>query len=271
MTANDDRALLDAARQGDGAALDRLLRIYEPRIYRFGLRMCRDAADAEDVLQETLLAAARNLTGFRADAALSTWLYALARSHCIKQRRRGKFEPARAEPLDAAHAVRDPAPLPDEEAARAELAGRLERALRRLDPRHREVLLLRDVEGLTAPEVARVLGLGERAVKSRLHRARAMLRRTFAPPAEPRPAGCPDVEALFSRNLEGELAPAVCARMERHLAGCPHCRGACDALKQTLRVCAGLPGPAVPAAVRERLRLDVDALRRAAARPPHGA
>ena len=90
-----DEALLDACRAGDRAALDRLLERYEPRIYRFGLRMCRDREAARDVLQETLIAAARTVRDFRGTSSLSTWLYTIARSFCIKQRRRSKFAPFR--------------------------------------------------------------------------------------------------------------------------------------------------------------------------------
>ena len=75
---------MEAAQGGDGEALDALLRQYQPQIFRFGMKMCRDPEDAQDVLQETLLAAARTLHGFRGASSLSTWLYTIARSFCIK-------------------------------------------------------------------------------------------------------------------------------------------------------------------------------------------
>ncbi|MBZ0235393.1 MAG: sigma-70 family RNA polymerase sigma factor, partial [Deltaproteobacteria bacterium] len=86
-TPDDDLELITAARSGDRAAIDELLARYEPAIYRFGLRMCGDEESAREVLQETMLAAFRHLPGFRADARLSTWLYQIARSFCIKERR----------------------------------------------------------------------------------------------------------------------------------------------------------------------------------------
>src|SRR5690349_19259082 len=104
-----DAELLDGAKRGDRAAVDELLRRYESSIYRFGLRMCGDEEAAREVLQETLLAAFRNVKSFRGDAALSTWLYQIARSFCIKQRR----GPRPAEPLERAEAVSDGAPAPD--------------------------------------------------------------------------------------------------------------------------------------------------------------
>ena len=87
MPPSDDAELITRARAGDRRAIDELLARYEPNIYRFGLRMCGDEDAAREVLQETLLAAFRYLSGFRGDAALSTWLYQIARSFCIKERR----------------------------------------------------------------------------------------------------------------------------------------------------------------------------------------
>jgi hypothetical protein len=109
------------------------------------------------------------------------------------------------------------------------------------------VLVLRDVEGLTAPEVAEVLGIGVQAVKSRLHRARLVVRARVAPllgiVEQPAAAEgtCPDVLMLLSRHLEGEIGTEVCAEMERHLQGCGRCKGACESLKRTLALCNATP------------------------------
>ena len=85
-----DEDLLAAARAGDRAALERLLTAQQKRVFRFGLKMCGTEEDAKDVLQETLLAAARGIRDFRGASSVSTWLYTIARSFCIKRRRRGK-------------------------------------------------------------------------------------------------------------------------------------------------------------------------------------
>jgi hypothetical protein len=82
-----DRDLLAAARQGDAAALEALLVRYQPHLYRFGLRMCGNEDDAGEVAQESLISMARSLRDFRGDAAVSSWLYTIARSFCIKKRR----------------------------------------------------------------------------------------------------------------------------------------------------------------------------------------
>jgi RNA polymerase sigma-70 factor (ECF subfamily) len=122
------------------------------------------------------------------------------------------------------------------------------------------VLILRDVEGFSAPEVAKILGVSVDAVKSRLHRARVAVRQalapTFAGPATGSARGptCPDVLPLFSRHLEGEIDAGVCATMEAHLARCSYCRNACESLKRTLALCRELPTPGVPASLAASLR-----------------
>jgi RNA polymerase sigma-70 factor (ECF subfamily) len=127
---------------------------------------------------------------------------------------------------------------------------------------YREVLLLRDVEGLTAPEVAEVLGVNIQAVKSRLHRARLSVRGHVAPllgipigsPADP--GTCPDVLMLFSQHLEDEISADYCAEMERHLKVCSRCRGTCDSLKQTLALCRTTgPSVEVPASVQASVKV----------------
>ncbi len=261
-----DTELLAAAREGDRAALEALLERHQAQVYRFGMKMCRDPEDAQDVLQETLLAMARGVRDFRGASSISTWLYTVARSFCIKKRRRSKFAPEQTS-LDAPGVnagVDDAARAPDEILAGKQVEAALERAIRGLEPMYREALILRDVEGLTAPEVAEILGISVQAVKSRLHRARVTVRDSLAPllgigPDAGTSSACPDVLTMFSKHLEDEISAEVCASMERHLEGCPRCRGACDSLKQTLLLCktsgpqVDVP-PAVQSAVKRALK-----------------
>jgi RNA polymerase sigma-70 factor (ECF subfamily) len=260
---------LEAARQGDAAALEALLVRYQPHLYRFGLRMCGNVEDAGEVAQESLISMARSLGDFRGDSSVSSWLYTIARRFCIKKRRRSKFAPAREESLDSpgtdVQRLADPAPSPEEQATHRELATVLTHAIDALDPSHREVLVLRDVEGLSAPEVARILGVSVDAVKSRLHRARVAVRQEVAPvfarPAieSPRGAMCPDILTLFSRHLEGEIDPSVCAAMEAHLAQCSHCRHTCESLRRTLAMCRQLPTPEVPPSLEASIKAAIHA------------
>ena len=262
-----DRDLLEQARAGDARALETLLERHQAEIYRFGMAMCRNPEDARDVLQDTMFAMARGVRDFRGASSISTWLYSVARSFCIKKRRRSKFAPAERS-LDSdvspeAAGLTDPAKLPDEVLAGKEVERALGDAIGSLEPMYREVLLLRDAEGLSAAEVAEVLGIGVQAVKSRLHRARLAVRARVAPLLGIRPdasaaptAACPDIPALFSRYLEGEISADRCAEMERHLDGCARCRGACASLKQTLALCrTSAASVAVPDAVQKSIRL----------------
>lgn len=262
--------LLEEARAGNGPALEALLARHEARLYRFAHRLCRHREDAEDVLQDSLLAAARGLPGFRGASSLSTWLYAIARSFCIKKRRRSVFAPTEVslegEARLAVRGVADPARRPDEALEASRLEKALEQAIASLDRPYREVLLLRDVEGLSAAEVAEVTGLSVAAVKTRLHRARGRVRETLAPLMEPRgevtprAPTCPDIVRLFSRHLEGDISARTCARMEKHLAGCPRCAAACDGLREVLRMCRTAPEPGIPGELQERVRRAVHEL-----------
>jgi RNA polymerase sigma-70 factor (ECF subfamily) len=261
---DDDQELLDRARTGQADALEKLLERHQAQIYRFGMKMCGDPEDAKDVLQDTLLSVARNVRDFRGSSSISTWLYTVARSFCVKKRRKSKFAPKEvAVSLESAaeHAA-DPGMAPDESLASKQVEQALEEAIAALQPMYREVLLLRDVEGLTAAEVARVTGASVQAVKSRLHRARLSVRAHVAPllgiPTDlPAAAGsCPNVLSLFSSHLEGQISAEVCAEMERHLDACPRCKGACDSLKRTLSLChAALPAAPVPAAVQASVKV----------------
>ena len=258
-SSSTDAALLAAARIGERSAIEALLERYQGRVFRFGLHMCGDAEDARDILQETLLAAARNIGEFRGDASISTWLYTIARSFCVKKRRRSKFAPAEQISLEGvAGDLVSSSPGPEELAARDEIKQALVDVLEGLDAPLREVMILRDIEGLTAPEVAEITGESVDAIKSRLHRARADVRARLGALLgdvdEPSPARCPDVLTTFSKHIEGELDPRLCAELQDHVDRCVACRARCDSLKRVLAACSGAPPGPVPAAVTESVR-----------------
>jgi RNA polymerase sigma-70 factor (ECF subfamily) len=258
-TSSSDDELVAAARTGSAEAIEALLEKYQQRIFGFGLRMCGDAEDAKEVLQDTLLAAARNVKDFRGGSSLSTWLYTIARSFCIKRRRRTKYAPAEELSLDALGVALPAAgPAPDEIASQGEVRRALAGVIESLDPDSREVLVLRDIEGLTAPEVAEITDTSVDAVKSRLHRARASVRALLEQRLGDRPVArrpdCPDVLTAFSKKLEGDLAPTLCADLERHVDTCAACRGACDSLKRALATCAHLAARPVPEDIKQSVR-----------------
>jgi len=176
--------------EGDGAVVfDRLYRDHVDRIYRFAQRLCGQVEDAQDLVQDTFLNAYRGLEGFRGDAQVSTWLYRIAARACLRLRRKRKGEPARELSLDefiptSEGEFRLQVPTdglsPEEALENKELKRALHQAIQKLPNKYRVVLVLRDMEGLTAKEVGTIMGLNERAVKSRLHRARLFVRRELS-------------------------------------------------------------------------------------------
>jgi RNA polymerase sigma-70 factor, ECF subfamily len=269
----EERRLLALARSGDRTATRRLLERLSPPIYRFGRRFCRNTEDAEDVMQEVLSSLARSLPTLRGDASLTTWAYAVARNACIRHQRRaarpgtvsldrgGEPDGDGSELLEIEDSRHDP----HRDVERRDLEEALGAALHALPAPQREALILRDIEGLPAREVARVLGVQERAVKSRLHRARTAMRDALAPhvggaDAPPRGPHCPDVAHLLSRYIEGELDASRCASLEAHVRSCGHCGVACRALRRSLGVCRRQGSRPISRAAREALRRAIRAV-----------
>ncbi|MDR3016054.1 sigma-70 family RNA polymerase sigma factor [Delftia acidovorans] len=164
-----DTILIDAARRGEPGAIAQLLSVCQPDLKRFARRTCNNAEDAEDAVQIALWQLSRKIGALRTAATFATWLFRIVERECWRLLRgRG-----RTESLDAPEAAplqTAAAPIPHD--LRLDLA----RAMERLSLPYREVLILRDVHELTAPETAAQLGLSVEAVKSRLHRARATVR-----------------------------------------------------------------------------------------------
>jgi len=184
----NDAQLLEAVSNDAPGAFDAFVDRYGKRLLAFGLRMCGQREDAEDVFQDTLLKAYQGLSDLRDPGALRTWLYRVASNQCLMKRRKAgaqreisieEFEPGHlASQLSAE--VADWSELPEAAAARGQLQQALERAILELPADYRLVVLLRDVEGLSTRETASALDIGEAAVKMRLHRARLALRASLA-------------------------------------------------------------------------------------------
>lgn len=176
----DDVQLVRAAREGDEAAFEELVRRHAPRLHAVVLRLARNPAEASDITQEAFLRAWRGLPRFQGTAAFSTWLHRIGVNEA--HRRAGRGAAARQETSleEAVAEPREPGPGPAARAEHRELRVALERAIADLRFDLRAPLVLRDVEGLSTREAAEVLGLGEAAFKSRLHRARAAVRAAVA-------------------------------------------------------------------------------------------
>lgn len=256
MLSADEAALVERARQGDEQAMEQLLQSVQPQLYRFSIQMCRQSEDAEDVLQNTMLSMARSLHQFRGTSSVSTWMYTIARRYCMKQRRKSKFAPAHEESLDSlgdGNQVAAPGPTPESAAATTELWESVREAILQLDKPHREVLILRDIEGLSAKEVSQVVEISVSAVKSRLHRARGAVRDHIAAQRYTPPEGCPNIHLRFSQYLENDLSQKVCESMQAHVESCPSCATECDGLKRALQACTEMRCE-VPLDVQERVR-----------------
>lgn len=158
-------------------------------MYRFANRLCGETEAAKDLVQETFLNAYRGFKDFRGDAQVSTWLYTIASRACLRMRRRRKGEPERELSLNefiptSEGEFRLQIPMeglsPEEALQNKELRQALDDAINKLPKKYKMVLVLRDMEGLSAKEVGTIMGLNERAVKSRLHRARLFVRRELS-------------------------------------------------------------------------------------------
>jgi RNA polymerase sigma-70 factor (ECF subfamily) len=168
-------ALLAAARNGDLEALNLLVAAQRQGVYRFGLQVCRSTEDAEDAVQVTLWAATRAIKTFRGTASsIASWLFTMVRRECLRLIEGHRRAPVGLDGSEADIATERTDP---EDAVVAQRRSKvLAEALADLEPVHREVILLRDISELSAPEAAAQLGISIDALKSRLHRARVQLR-----------------------------------------------------------------------------------------------
>lgn len=253
-----EQQLIEKAQQGDPDAMESLLAKYEKQVYRFGLRMCGSEDAAKEVLQQTLLTAFKSLRSFRGQAQLSTWLYQIARSFCGKTRRRRTDEPASVDSLEApeARAVASESASPEDTANARKIGELLQVAIGALPDNQREVLILRDVEGLSAEEAAKVLDIEVANLKTRLHRARAALREHLSVLLEPGEAGgeCRELSDSLADFAAADIEKATCERIEEHLSSCARCAAECETLKKTVSLCKRIPGDAVPPPVKIAVR-----------------
>lgn len=171
-----DAVLLERSARGDRDAFDQVMLRHHASVYRLARLLVHGDDDAEDVLQQTFLAAWKNAGRFRAEAAVRTWLLTIARHMALRTRRRRAREPVQDVSLDELGVQAGwGSPDPETLAMMSERQELLEAAFETLTPEEREVMTLRDLEGLSGEDTAAVLGLSVAAMKSRLHRARLAL------------------------------------------------------------------------------------------------
>jgi len=270
--------------RGDDEALERALALLQNTVFSFSMKVCGQRQDAEDTMQEVLVRSVPYLPKFDSPRALVVWLYKVAKNRCLMSRRKSKFAPKREISLeelmpdrqdlqrsDGARSVN-----PETVAIRSEEAGRLRKAIHKLPPQYRIVLVLRDMEGLTDEEVAEITGLRSGTVRVRLHRARLFVRKELmkveklrprrkveavAPRVvatqPPRPPRCKAMFAELSNYLDEQIDDSLCNELEKHLDGCGPCQAFLASLQSTIEDCRRLP-VAVPDRVKAaKLRRDV--------------
>jgi RNA polymerase sigma-70 factor, ECF subfamily len=185
-TVNDEDAeLVKAINSGRKSLFQVLVKKYEQKLYNFGLRMCGETRDAEDMVQDAFLNAYKYMADFRYEASFKNWLYRIAASACIKKKRKSKFAPQKEISLEE-FIPEDKENMPDslpgwtseplEKVLNAELSENIGRSILLLPEKYRIVLVLRDIEGFSTEETARILNIKPASVKVRLHRARLFLK-----------------------------------------------------------------------------------------------
>lgn len=178
---NEEQRWIAAARNGDQESFEKLVRLYEKRVFSLTSRMCRNSADAEEAAQEAFLAAWQALPAFRGDASFATWLYRLVSNACVDiLRREGRHQAMAGPSLDDEGSSPEPpdkSPSPHALAERAELRRQIEAGLAALPPEYRQVLILREIHQCTYDEIAQIYSIDLGTVKSRINRGRKRLRK----------------------------------------------------------------------------------------------
>jgi len=184
-----ENELIEKSRRGNSAAFGKLVNIYIPRIRRLTRSVCRGLpSEAEDVMQEAFLNAMNNIKKFKGRSDFGTWLYRITSNLCWKKFRNRKRKPTISLTLPGYRDnfgeliekdVADTAPKPDTAFEREELKAMIGKALETLPDEFRQALLLSDLNDWSNKKIATELHISQAAVKSRLHRARALLKKAF--------------------------------------------------------------------------------------------
>jgi RNA polymerase sigma-70 factor (ECF subfamily) len=173
----DDRDVIQAVLNGDSERFGALVVKYQDRLFNGLARMLGSAADAEDVVQDTFLQAFRKLSSFRECSSFYTWLYRIAINAAINLRRRKRRVVTFADESQLSDRMSgDLTEAPDKELVRADEVRELQHGLNELSDEHRNILVLREIEGMSYEDIAEILDMPIGTVRSRLHRARLQLR-----------------------------------------------------------------------------------------------
>jgi RNA polymerase sigma-70 factor (ECF subfamily) len=218
-----DEEIVRRIRDGETALFEVLMRRYNQRLFRVGRAILRNEAEAEDVMQQAYVNAYAHLHQFEERARFGTWLTRIAVNEALARlHRRGRLEEVDAMPEwdeKLTEALTSKEPSPEDQALRRELRAVLESSFEAIPQIYRSVFMLREVEGLSTAEAAESLGLSEDGVKTRLHRARALLRQELFERAGLATA---DMFPLHLSRCDGVVA-AVLARLDLPPPASPRC------------------------------------------------
>jgi RNA polymerase sigma-70 factor (ECF subfamily) len=180
----EDTDLITRSIAGDEKAFTELVNRYEDTVYRFAFNVCRNEDMASETLSDTFVNVYRKLNTFDNRSKFSTWLYSIVTNNCLMKRRskksRSHFIPLENEQVDSEH-LTGTAVTPIDSLLEDERKEVLDKAILKLPLDYRIVFVMRDIEGLPASEVSKILGISVPAVKSRLFRAREFLRTYLSP------------------------------------------------------------------------------------------
>ena len=182
----NERDMIERASGGDAAAFNRLMEQHERRMYAVALRMCGNREDAQDCLQEAMLRVYRAIGGFKGQSSFSTWVYRITMNTCLDELRRKKNRQSASldNLLEMGWSPTDDSNAPEKQAMRSELRRNLNRAIQELPEEMRAAVVLRDIQGFSYDEIARMLEINVGTIKSRISRGREKLREKLKENAE---------------------------------------------------------------------------------------
>ena len=249
-------------------AVTRLIELYAPQIHALATRVCGSLDEGEDLVQEVFLRALKGWPTFEGRSSVKTWLYTIAVNTCRRMHRTRSGEPSDigslhdllpfGDPLIAAIPGDDESP--EQLGIRAEARRRLEEEITRLPDEFRLPLVLKEIAGLSVPEIAQILGLEPGTARSRVHRARLKLRAAIdrALPRLPEPAPpTPYPEQTCLDLLDAKMSALDRGAPFETDVICQRCRSVFASLDLTGRICRELGEGILPEGLRERLLASV--------------
>ena len=261
--------------QNTPESIDKAIGLLQDTVFSFSMKMCGHREDAEDTMQDVLIGSLKHLSKLQGPGELAAWLYTVTRNRCRHMRRvrpetsaqRFSLDELLPDDAELHRLVKESSKSPEAEVLRTEQSSLLHESVLKLPASLRLVLVLHDMEELSAEEIAGILNLQVGTVRVRLHRARLTLRQEMARvlrglPAQPqtkkksvakRPNECRKLFASLSEYIDARIDPNICKQMRAHIESCPECIAFLKDLRTVIDRCRSFPTACSPA-VAQRLR-----------------